>query len=197
MKKRLLGLAAIPLVLVLSSCFSLQSFSLGKGALAPGGLTNATFVVRPASNQATGFNKGHQFVLVGVSNTADIGVGKATWNVKKNNVFAPIQNMPASTAVATSIGTQCDTTGFSFSGISGSVTWKGFITLNPVSDKKAVGQTVVIQVGIKAKSTATHDDTVNVVGLTGMWVDSNSDGIVNPPDSFLCSGNATTSIFIT
>ena len=117
MRKRLLGLVAIPLVLVLSSCFSLQSFSLLNGALAPGHSTNARFVVRPASTQSTGFNKEYQFVLVGVDTPADLGVGKAVWGA--NRKFGGPQNMPVSSTLPGSIGTDCDTSGFSFSGLTG------------------------------------------------------------------------------
>ena len=194
MRKRLLGLVALPLVLVLSSCFTLQKFSLLKGALAPGSSTTAEFTVRPASSQSTGFNKLYQFVLVGVDTPADVTVGKARWGV--NGKFGGPQSMPVSSALSGAIGTDCDTSGFSFSGLSGSVTWKGFVTLNPIADKRAVTKTSVIDVGIKATSGATPDDTVNVVGLTGAWVDD-GDGIINAPDSFVCTGNASTSIFIT
>jgi len=195
MKRRLVGLVAIPLVLVLSSCFSLQSFSLLNGALAPGQATLARFVVRPASTQSTGVNKEYQFVLVGVDTPADLGVGKAVWGA--NGKFGGPQNMPVSSTLAGAVGTDCDTSGFSFSGLTaGGVTWKGFVTLNPIADRKAVTLTSRIDVGIKAKGTATPNDTVNVVGLTGAWVDD-GDGVINAPDSFICTGNASTSVFIT
>jgi hypothetical protein len=193
MKKRLLGVVAIPLVLMLSSCFSLQSFSLLNGALAPGGLTKAQFVVRPASTVKNSFSKLYQFVLVGVDTPSDVSVGKATWGVNKK--FGGPQNMPVSSVLPTSIGTDCDTTGFTFSGISSTLTWKGFVTLNPMPDHQAVTQKSVIQVVVKAKGTATHQDTVTVVGLTGAWLDD-GDGIVNAPDTFACTGNASTSLFI-
>ena len=193
MKKRLLGLVAIPLVLMLSSCFSLQSFSLLNGALAPGGLTKAQFVVRPASTVKNSFSKLYQFVLVGVDTPSDVSVGKATWGVNKK--FGGPQNMPVSSVLPTSISTDCDTTGFTFSGISSTLTWKGFVTLNPMPDHQAVTQKSVIQVVVKAKGTATHQDTVTVVGLTGAWLDD-GDGIVNAPDTFACTGNASTSLFI-
>ena len=198
MKGKALGLVAVPLVLVLTSCFSLQKFSLLKGALAPGNTTTAEFVVRPASTEDTGLNKEYQFILVGVADGSPSGnpaltVQKAKWGV--NGKFGGPQNMPVSTALAGAIGTDCDTSGFSFSGLTGSVTWKGFVTLNPIGDKRDPSKTSVIDVGIKAISAATSHDTANVVGLTGAWVDD-GDGIINGPDSFICTGNATTSVFI-
>ena len=199
MKRKLLGLVAVPLVLVLTSCFSLQKFSLLKGALAPGKATTAEFVVRPASTQNTGLNKEYQFILVGVANGSPSGnpalaVQKAQWGV--NGKFGGPQSMPTSAALAGAIGTDCDTSGFSFSGLSGSVTWKGFVTLNPIADKRDPTKTSVIDVGVKAISAATANDTANVIGLTGAWEDD-GDGIINAPDSFICTGNATTSVFIT
>ena len=76
------------------------------------------------------------------------------------------------------------------------MTWKAFVTLNPIADRKAVTLTSRIDVGIKAKATATPNDTVNLIGLTGAWLDD-GDGILNAPDSFICTGNASTSVFIT
>ena len=193
MKRRLLGLVAIPLVLMLSSCFSLQSFSLLNGALAPGGLTKAQFVVRPASTVKNSLSNLYQFVLVGVDKPSDVAVGKATWGVNKK--FGGPQSMPVSSLLPTSIGTDCDTSGFSFSGISSTLTWKGFVTLNKIGDHQLVTQKSVIQVGVKARATATPHDIVTVVGLTGAWIDD-GDGIMNAPDSFECTGNASTSLFI-
>ena len=74
--------------------------------------------------------------------------------------------MPTSSALVGAIGTDCDTNGFSFSGLTG-ITWKGFVTSNPVNARQLVGQTSVMEIGLKAKSAATHKDNVSVIGLTG------------------------------
>jgi hypothetical protein len=197
MKKLSLVVLAGAMAFLLSSCFALQSFSLLAGALKPGESTKAVFVVRPFSSATTPpiSHVGHQFVLIGVNNSDDVLATKATWNVKKNKLFAPMQNMPVSGAVAGAIGTQCDMSGFTYSTITG-FTWKGFITLNAVNDKRLVGQTVVIQVGLKAKVAAAHHDNVSVIGLTGEWQDTSGDGIVNGGDSFFCSGNGSSFLFI-
>ena len=42
----------------------------------------------------------------------------------------------------------------------------------------------------RPKATATPNDTVNLIGLTGARLDD-GDGILNAPDSFICTGNAT------
>ncbi len=195
MKKLSLVALAGAMALLLSSCFTLQSFTLQNGALKRGQSTKALFVVRPFSTvKAAGISVAHQFILIGVNNAADVTATNAIWNVNKNKKFAPKQSMPVSSALATAIGTDCDQNGFTYSTITG-VTWKGFITLNPVNDKQLVSQTVAIQVGLKVKAGAAHHDNVSVIGLTGAWSDD-GDGIVNAPDTFLCSGNATTFLFI-
>jgi hypothetical protein len=200
MRKKLLGFAAIPLVIVLSSCFTMTSFSVLKVALAPGGKTTARFTVHPHMAEANPpYSKAYQFVLVGVSNGVQSGnpalsVGKAKWGA--NGKFGGPQGMPVSSNLASAIGTDCDTAGFDFSGVSGSVTWKGFMTLNKIADKQKVGTSTTIDVAIKAISAAAHGDMVLVVGATGAWIDD-GDGVVNSSDEFDCSGNATTWVNIT
>src|SRR5580765_2518946 len=196
MKKLSLLAMAGAMAFLLTSCFALQSFSLLAGALAPGQATKAQFVVRPFSTTKTpGISTAHQFVLIGVDTPADVAATKATWNVKKNPLFAPIQAMPVSSSLSTSIGTQCDTNGFAYSSLTG-VTWEGFITVNPINDKQLVGKTVVIQVGLKVKAAATSTDNVSVIGVTGAWVDSGNGGGPDSADTFLCSGNGTGFLFI-
>ena len=198
MKKLSFVAMAGAMAFLLSSCFTLQSFSLLAGALKLGQSTRAQFVVRPFSTVKTpGISTAHQFVLVGINapHTGDLLATKATWNVKKNKAFAPIQNMPVSSALAGAIGTQCDTNGFTYSTITG-VTWKGYITVNPIGDKQLVGQTSVIQVGLKVPLTATHQDNVTVIGITGAWIDSGNGGGPDSADSFLCAGNGTSFLFV-
>jgi hypothetical protein len=194
MKKGLLVGLAAGMAMLLSSCFTLQSFSLQIGALKRGQSTNAVFVVRPYSANKTVYSKLRQFVLVGVDLPADVTIGKATWNSGKNKNFGKAQSMPVASSLAGAIGTDCDSNGLTYSTISG-ITWKGFITLNPVNDKQLVGQTLTIKVGLKATAGATHKDSVTVMGITGAWQDD-GDGLMNAPDSFLCTGNATTTIYI-
>ncbi|HTG46270.1 MAG TPA: hypothetical protein VK646_01265 [Actinomycetota bacterium] len=191
-----LGLVALAgaMALLLSSCFTLQSFSIQDSSLKPGQLTKVVLTVRPWSTSKTGLSKMYQWVLVGVNNTSDLAVQNAKWN--GNKTFGPVQQMPVSSAIATSIGTQCDGNGFTFGSITG-VTWKGFISLNPIPDKQLVDKVATITVGLKAKATAGHQDQVRIFVLTGGRLDgSNHDGIVDPTDSFACSGNANSVVFI-
>jgi len=118
-----------------------------------------------------------------------MAVLSATWGA--NGKFGGPQSMPVSANLASSIGTDCDGAGFDFSGLSGSVTWKGFMTLNKIADKQRVGTAVTIEVGVKARAAAVSGDVALVVGTTGAWIDD-GDGVVNGVDEFRCFGNAST-----
>ena len=171
MRKKLLGFAAIPLVIVLSSCFTMTSFSVLKVALAPGGKTTARFTVHPHMAEANPpYSKAYQFVLVGVSNGVQSGnpalsVGKAKWGA--NGKFGGPQGMPVSSNLASAIGTDCDTAGFDFSGVSGSVTWKGFMTLNKIADKQKVGTSTTIDVARHAIRIASLDHLIAMKEAAG------------------------------
>jgi hypothetical protein len=192
MKKLLMVGGAAAMAFLLSSCFVLQGVVLKNGALAPGKSTMLNITVRPASTEKTGFSKLYQFVLVGVDTPADATVGKATWGT--NGAFGGPLNMPVSSALAGAIGTDCDNNGFAYSTLTG-ITWKGFVTSNPVADKQAVAKKAVVQVVVKTTPGATSGDNVSVIALTGAWVDD-GDGILNAPDTFACTGNGTTPLFI-
>jgi hypothetical protein len=180
------------MALLLSSCFTLQSFILQKGALAPGSSTSVLINVHPYSAVDTTFRKEYQFVLVGVDTPADVSVGTAKWDTK--GVFNGPQAMVVQSGLLATIGTSCDGSGFSLSGLSG-LTWKGFTTQSAVSDKGLVSKSAQIQVGIKAKGTATADDNVQVVGVTGMWDDATGDGVTGD-DTFACTGNGSAELYI-
>jgi hypothetical protein len=180
--------------MLLSSCWTMQSFSLLDSSLARGKSTTAQFVVRPSSSVKTSNSKLFQFVLVGVNLPADVAIGKATWNSGKNPKFGLPSPMIVSAALAGAIGTQCDSNGLTYSTITG-MTWKGFLTSGMVNDKQLVDQTVSIAVKLAVRTTATRHDSVSVIGITGAWSDD-GDGILNSADSFMCTGNATTSLFV-
>jgi hypothetical protein len=196
MKKGLLVGVAAGMAMLLSSCFTLQSFSLQDSSLKRKQATKAVFVVRPSSTTKNVYSKLNQFVLIGVSIAGDVSIGKATWNAGKNAKFGAPKTMAVSPALAGSIGTDCDSSGLTYSTITG-MTWKGFITQTTVNDKQLVDQTVSISVALKATASAAHSDQVTVIGITGAWQDSSGgDGLLNAPDNFYCTGNATTSLFI-
>ena len=186
----LMGVGA--LAFLLSSCFTLQSFILQDGALKPGTSTKVLINVHPYSAVDTTFRKEYQFVLVGIDTPADATAGAAKWDVK--GAFNGPQSMVVQSGLLTAIGTSCDASGFSLSGLSG-LTWKGYTTQNAVSDKGLVSKTAQISVAVKALNGATADDNVQVVGVTGMWDDSTGDG-VSGDDSFFCTGNGSAVLYI-
>jgi len=185
-------LAAAVLPLVLSSCFVLQSFSVTAGTLALGEKTTARFTLRPTS---TSPDKSYQFVVVGVDNPAQLAVGKATWGT--NGTFGGPAPMVAEPNLDDAlVAAACGSNGVTFDEVTG-MTWKGFRTATKVADKGKVGTPAVVDVVIKAKSTASTDTRDGVVGWTGTWLDD-GDGIVesNGDDAYACSGFATSSVYI-
>ena len=192
MKKYLITAGVGALAFLLSSCFTLQSFILQDGALAPGSSTNVLISVHPYSALDNTFRREHQFVLVGIDTPADASAGTAKWDTKGN--FNGPQAMVVQSGLLTAIGTSCDAPGFSLSGLSG-LTWKGFATQTNVNDKGLVSKTAQIQVGIKAKGAATSGDNVQVIGVTGMWDDSTGDGVTGD-DAFACTGNGSAELYI-
>jgi hypothetical protein len=102
---------AAGMAMLLSSCWTMQSFSLTDSSLARKQSTTAVFVVRPSSTVKNANSKLFQFVLVGVSIPADVSIGKATWNAGKNKHFGLPKAMIVSAALAGSIGTDCDSNG--------------------------------------------------------------------------------------
>jgi hypothetical protein len=204
-KKVLLGAVAAPLVLLMTGCFGLQGFVVLKPALAPGKSTKARFTAHPVDSAKTPpYSNAFQFVLVGVntgvtSGDSDLTVKKAKWGT--NGAFGGPYAMAVSPSLASSIdgAGACTGLGYDFSG-GGSQTWKGFMTPNKVNSRQKVGTSVTIDVGIAAKNAATSGDFVPVAGVTGVWIDNASGGLVGAPDStdeFDCMGNASAFINIT
>jgi hypothetical protein len=185
-------LAAAVLPLVLSSCFVLQSFGVTAGTLTPGAKTKAVFTLRPNSTTP---DTNYQFVVVGVDDPAQLVVGKATWGT--NGTFGGPAPMVAEPNLDDALMARtCGSNGVTFDEITG-VTWKGFRTATAVNDKGKVGTPAVVEVVVKAKSTATTGMRDGLVGWTGTWLDD-GDGIVesNGDDVYVCSGLATSSVYI-
>ena len=65
-----------------------------------------------------------------------------------------------------------------------------------VNNKGQVSKRATVDVVLKAKQGAAPDQNVAVMGITGMW-DDDGDGVVEDTDTFVCLGNATTSLYIT
>src|SRR5688572_33484924 len=89
MRKKLgFAVGAIALTFVLSSCWALQSFTIGDYTLTPGQTTKAKLTLRPmGAAYAPVFTGARQFVIIGVGTiggaTTDIGVSNATWAVNR------------------------------------------------------------------------------------------------------------------
>jgi hypothetical protein len=197
MKRKLrFGALAAGLALLATGCFSLQGFSVKDSSLSPGQKTKIQFVERPTAPSVK--DKAYQFVLIGVSKTSDLGLGKAVWGT--NGKFAGPLTMASSVPLASSATApgKCSASGLDVSSVTG-VTWKAYVTPIKVADKGKVDQVAITQVNATAKKTATPDDLVTVIGVSGAWYDSTSTGTVGVPDttdSFLCNGLATVSVYV-
>jgi hypothetical protein len=191
-KKLLRGLLVVPLVVLLSGClFMLQGFVVLDGNLARGEKTKARFTLRPAT---TDDDRIYQFVVVGVPDSGNLKVGKATWGT--NGKFGGPKPMPVSAPLPGAMATSgdCDTTGgFEFANVTGT-TWKAFLLR--VRTKGKVNQKAVVDVVVRAAQNASRGASNQVLGVTGSWDDTNDDGLVNSADTFLCAGMSTSSIYI-
>ncbi len=177
------------LAFLLSSCFTLQGFSIKVGALKPGKSTLIAVTVHPASSTPS---REYQFVLIGVDEPTDLSAGNAIWGTNGN--FGGPKPMVVAPGMYASVGTDCDGGSFTLSAL-GSLTWKGYVTQTKVRDKGLVAQSAVIQIGLKAKKAAASHDVVEVVGVTGVWGDTTGDG-VSPDDTFACTGNGSGAVNI-
>lgn len=186
-KKALFGLLTLPLAFLLSSCFVLQGFWIKSNQISIGGKgTKAVFQIRPADLDN---DRAHQFFLVGVDDSADLRATKGRWGV--NGVFGGPYALNVYGDLFTTIGTDCDSSNFDLSGITG-FTWKGYATPNAVNDRNKSKTDVLVEVGIKATNSATDGDH-EVFGVTGAWFDD-GDGIPEASDSFECLGSSQVSV---
>jgi hypothetical protein len=190
-KLRVIGALGVA-VLVLSSCFAMAGFVILDSSLAPGQATKARFSVRPYVPGAGGYR---QFFLVGNTSPSDISVGKGVWGANGN--FGGPENMEALAALAAALDASgdCSAGGLDFSTVYGSFTWKGYATRDVVGGN--VNKTATVDIAFKAKAGAANEVSVNVMGITGAW-DDDGDGVPeSADDSFYCTGNATTNVWIT
>jgi hypothetical protein len=189
-KKAVIGVLAV-LALVSTSClFSMQGFTVLKGAINAGDSTKAQFTLHPSTT--TKF-KEYQFVLVGTNSPTTLAVKKATWGT--NGAFGGPANMPSTDTLDDTLVADagCESNGLTFAEMTG-ITWKGFFTITEVANKGQVNKKVIVQVGLKAANDAA-DTVVGVTGVTGMWSDTGN-GVPGPEDAFICTGIASTSIWV-
>ncbi len=190
-RKTLLALSAIPLALLLSSCFVLQGFWVTATSIAPGEGTKAVFELHAYS---TTKDKGYQFVVVGVPDSGDLTIAGTKWgtNGTAGGPFA-MSNEPALAGAMDTSG-DCASNGFDFSAVSG-VTWKSFMTPNQVADKGKVNTSVIVQTGIKAANDAGAGD-YQVLGVTGKYIDDNDSGTIDSNDIFACTGFGLVNVYV-
>ena len=204
MRKRLLSVAGvIGLTFVLSSCWALQSFSIGDYTLTAGQTTKVKLTLRPmGSDYATVFTGARQFVIIGVGalslgDNTDIGVSNARWGV--NGQFGGPIPMGVENNLVTALGTDCASSGLNFADITG-VTWKAFATPTNKNDLGRVNQKSVIDAVLRAKAAEVDaGENYTIMGVVGAWQD---DGDGNPEDSgstddfYACWGIATGSVHV-
>lgn len=192
MYRRAFLLGAIALPFLLGSCFVLADFWVASPVVAPGEKTAAYFVLYPEDRSS---EKHYQFVIVGVDDPTQVGIGKATWGI--NGTFGGPQPMVVQPNLDDAlVAASCSRNGIDFANITG-MTWKGFTTATKVADKGKVGIAAQIRVGLTAKGTATPDTRTNVLGATGVWYDD-GDAVLesNGDDLYFCFGISTSSVFI-
>jgi hypothetical protein len=188
-KKLLLMLGVGSLVITMSSCWVLQSFTVLDYTLNIGQGTKAQFTLRPMADLN---DRQFAFVIVGVSNTGAIGVGKATWGT--NGQFNGPLVMTVSAPLPAAMGSQCEANGLNFNTVTG-ITWKAYLTPQKIRDFAQVEKRAVVQVNLRAKAGASTNTNYQLVGVSGIWVDD-GDSIVNASDTFVCNGIATSSVAI-
>jgi hypothetical protein len=190
MKKLLTVAAAGALALVMTSCFTLQGFSVLATSVQPGGKTKAQFVLRPAF---TTKDKAKQFIMVGVPNSGALTVGKAIWGT--NGKFGGPVPMSYTANLPTLVINEgaCNSNGLDLANVTG-ITWKGFLTANVVGDRGRVDTKVIVQAIVKAIASATESN-YTVIGVTGRYQDQDSNG-PDPGDLWSCTGTASVSLYV-
>jgi len=191
-RKTMLVLSAIPLTLLLSSCFVLQGFWVTATSIAPGQSTKAVFELHAYS---TAKDKGYQFVVVGVPDGGDLAIAGTKWGT--NGTAGGPYAMSNEPSLAPQMGASgdCSSNGFDFSSVTG-VTWKGFMTPNQVADKGKVNTSVIVQTGIKATAGATTGADYQVLGVTGKWLDDGDGNIESGDDDFFCTGFGLVNVYV-
>jgi hypothetical protein len=190
-KRGLFALCALSLTFVLSSCFSLQGFTLLTGAIDAGAKTKARFTLRPFSEEN---ERNYQFVIVGVPDTGGLTVGAATWDAKGAfdgpYKLAPAGSLPA--VLAADGG--CGSNGIEFSEIT-DITWKAFLTPTKVRSKGMPSTSLLVEAIVRAAPSATTGTNYAVFGVTGVW-DDNGNSTLETADTFACFGISSAQLWV-
>jgi hypothetical protein len=184
------GLLGVALALLLSGCFMLQGFVVLDYTLSPGQKTKARFTLRPSNfDQGIGLSGPQfEFVVIGVATDSQLAVTTAKWGT--NGDFGGPLNMPANGTLLAAMAGSCSANGINFPDITG-ITWKLFVTPVEINDRNRFERKAVVEVGIKAKATATAGTEEEIVGVAGEWSDSNGNAAPDGPDFYLCEGIET------
>jgi hypothetical protein len=193
MKKKVgSGLLGVAVALLLSGCFMLQGFVVVDYTLTPGQKTKARFTLRPSNfDQVSAGISGpqYEFVIIGVASDSELAVTTAKWGT--NGDFLGPLTMPANGTLLAAVDAagSCSGNGINFSDITG-ITWKLFVTPVKINDKNKFERKAVVEVGIKAKATATAGNEEEILGVAGEWFDDGDDA-PDAGDVYLCEGIET------
>jgi len=182
------------LAFALTGClFNLSGFVILDTSLTPGGTTTARFTVQPYSEEPL---KAYPFVLLGVDDAAQLNFGKATWGA--NGEFRGPLKMDPSPGFAATLDADggCQAAGLDFGSVVGQFSWRGYVTPMAISNRGDVNHKATVDVAVKAKASAARNTNSTTMAITGLW-DDDGDGVVESDDDvFLCTGNATASVYV-
>ena len=191
MRKKLgFGLLGGAVALLLSGCFMLQGFVVLDYTLSPGQKTKARFTLRPSNfdQEVAGISgPQYEFVVIGVANSSELAVTTAKWGT--NGDFLGPLAMPANGTLLAAMEGTCNGNGINFGDITG-ITWKLFVTPVKINDRNRYERKAVVEVGIKAKATATAGNEEEILGVAGEWFDDGDDA-PDAGDVYLCEGIET------
>ena len=193
--KRLRNVAAIAVVaFLMTGClFNLTGFSLLDSSLAPGKSTTARFTVQPFSTESL---RAYQFILVGVDDPAAATTAKATWGANGN--FRGPATMDPVAGFAETLDSSGRLRRARHGLRRGRLAAHVARVRDPVpGEQQGTGQQACHgRRRPQGEAGRRADQNVAVMGITGMW-DDDGDGVVEDTDTFVCLGNATTSLYIT
>jgi hypothetical protein len=195
MKKLVLAGSVAALALVTTSCFMLTGIRVTKPVVQPGGSTKVEFMLTPYSDQKV---KVRQFVVVGVPDTGDYSIGKATWGV--NGTFGGPQAMPAQPGFVEAMVASdfsCAANGLDLKTVTG-VQWKAFMTSDLIRTRGLVGTNAKVHATVRVAEGIGGYQTPMIFGATGFYGEdeATADGVVDSSDTFWCTGAGQLTIFV-
>ena len=199
-KKLGIAVGVIALTFVLSSCWALQSFTIGDYTLTIGQTTKAKVTIRPMGPDYASTGQ-RQFLIIGVTAMAigddnDIGVSGARWGV--NGQFGGPLAMGVEDIPSVLAAGDCVQAGLDFTDITG-VLWKGFATPTNKNDQGKVGSKSLIDVTLKARSGADLGENYAILAVTGGWHDDGDgtpEASASSEDYYTCWAIATGQVHV-